>query len=122
MIEVNNLTKKVIDEKLLIGLAKKVLKGENEERGDLSIAIIGEQRMKSINKKYRNKDESTDVLSFDIGEILICPTQVERNAKRYKTTFKKELTHVLIHGILHSLGYKHSKKMREKEELWQNSI
>lgn len=120
MIEINNLTKRVINEKLLIGLAKKVLKGENIERRDLSIAIVGEQRMRGINKKYCNKDESTDVLSFDMGEILICPSQVERNAKRYKTTFKKELTHVLIHGILHLLSYEHNKKMEKKEEYYLN--
>ncbi len=121
MIEINNLTKRVVDKKFLTGLAKKVLKSENGVRDDLSIAIVGEQRIRKINKEYRQQDKPTDVLSFEGGEVLLCPNQIEKNAKKYKVTFKKELARVLIHGILHSLGYDHSEEMREKEQKWQNN-
>ena len=121
MIEINNLTKTKIDEDFLKGLAKKVLKSENGEKEDLSIAFVGEQRIKKINKKYRKQDKPTDVLSFEGGEILLCLSQIGKNAKKHKVTFKKELAHVLIHGILHNLGYNHSKEMQEKEQRWQNN-
>ena len=71
--------------------------------------------MNDLNKKYRKKDKVTDVLSFgeELNEIVICPSVIKS---------KKELVKVLIHGILHVLGYEHSKAMRDKEELWQNNI
>jgi len=119
MIEVNNLTKRKIDEKFLKGLAKKVLKEENREEVDLSIALVGRRRIKELNKKYRKKNEATDVLSFgaELNEVVICPAAIK---------IKKELARVLVHGILHILGYGHGEKMSEKQNkyliLWQNRI
>lgn len=112
MIEVNNLTKRKIDEEFLKGLAKKVLKSENKIL-DLSIVLAGKKKIRELNKKYRKKDKATDVLSFGEGlnEIVICPEMI-----------KNSLNEVLIHGILHILGYEHSKKMEEKEKLWQSHI
>jgi probable rRNA maturation factor len=112
MIEVNNLTKQRIDEDFLKTLAKKVLKRENRTI-DVSIVIVGKKRIRDLNKKYRHKDETTDVLSFGEGlnEIVICPAAVKNN-----------LNEVLIHGIFHLLGYEHSKKMEQKERIWRNPI
>jgi len=122
MIEIRNLTRKKIDEKFLKKLAKKVLKGENVKEGYLSIAFVGETRIRKINKQYRKRDKPTDVLSFKDrwGEIVICPEEVKKNAKIYKVTFKKELARVLTHGILHLLSCKHSKEMQEKEQKYIN--
>jgi len=131
MIEVNNLTTNVIDENFLKGVAKKVLKGENKEGGELSIALVGQGRMRELNKKYRRKNKVTDVLAFGqeekfikqfLGEIVICLREVKKNAKKFGLSFEKELARVLIHGILHLLGYKDEglkqdvDKMRKKEE------
>ena len=114
MITINNLTKRKIDEKFFTGLAKKVLKGENREREDLSIVFVGRKRIHELNLKYRKKDKPTDVLSFGEGlnEVVICPAIVKT---------EKEIARVLIHGILHLLGYDHSEKMRAKEKLWQDN-
>ncbi len=120
MVEINNLTRRRIDEERLKKLAKKVLKGENKER-ELSIALVGEQRMRKINKQYRKIDKPTDVLSFEGQEIILCPSQIEKNAKKYNKNFKDELAHVLIHGILHFLGYDHCKEMQKKEQKWQKN-
>ena len=111
MIEINNLTKTVIDKKFLEGLAKKVLKRENRKEINLSIAFVGEERIKKLNKKYRGKNKVTDVLSFGDGlnEIVICPTVIKT---------KKELARVLTHGILHLLGYGHGKNMEKKQEYY----
>lgn len=141
MIEINNLTTVSINEDSLKRIVKKVLKGEGiEKEVELSIALIGPARMKKINKQYRGKNRATDVLSFpeskielkkfkigpiqkskSLGEIIICLREIRKNAKRYKSGFKNEFDRVLIHGILHLLGYDHeksekeAKKMEEKE-------
>ncbi|MBM3250971.1 MAG: rRNA maturation RNase YbeY [Candidatus Nealsonbacteria bacterium] len=126
MIEINNLTRSKINKKFLEGVAKKVLKEENKEGVDLSVVLVGEARMREINRGYRGKNKATDVLSFGNGlnEIVICPREVKKNVKKYKSAFQKELVRVLIHGILHLLGYKHkkggreAKKMEEREEYY----
>lgn len=124
MIEINNLTTNPVDEEFLKGLVKKVLEGENKEGAGLSIALVGQGRIRELNKKYRGKNRATDVLAFPgdgLGEIIICLREVKKNAKRYRSNSEKELARVLIHGILHLLGYDHEKseqaaeKMREKE-------
>ncbi|MDP3991125.1 MAG: rRNA maturation RNase YbeY [Candidatus Nealsonbacteria bacterium] len=117
IIEVKNLTTNKISEEFLIGIAKKALARENKKMGELSIVLVGSGRMKALNSKYRNKNRPTDVLSFQYGEdgeIVICLPEVKKNAKKIKSTFQKELAWVLIHGILHILGYNH-KDMQGKE-------
>lgn len=124
-IEINNLTKYKIDKKLFTGLAKKVIKGENKEI-NLSVAFIGKKDIKKVNKKYRNKNKVTDVLSFgeiktkkvfdsQVFEILICLDVVKENAKKFKNNFLDEIKKVFIHGILHILGYNH--EISKKQEL-----
>jgi len=123
MIEINNLTASKVEKEFLKRVAKKVLKSENEKEIDLSIVFVGETRMRKLNKKYRGKNKTTDVLSFGQGlnEIVICLKEIKKNAKIYDSTFKKELARVLIHAILHLLGYNH-KDMRDKEEHYVKAI
>jgi len=123
MIEVNNLTSYSVDNNLLIKLTLKILKkefGNNIKKKDLSIALVAPLRIKELNKRYRKKDQRTDVLSFQDkeswGEIIICPVVVKKNARKFNSSFKKELSRVLIHGILHLLGHDHE-KAKEKEEM-----
>lgn len=125
MIEIRNLTGNRIDEDFIKEISRKVLKGEGKEE-NISLAFIGSERMRELNERYRGENRVTDVLIFgeDLKEIVICLREVKKNAKRYETTFEKELARVLIHGILHLLGYDHekpnreAKKMREKEEYY----
>ncbi len=119
MIEVNNLTTNKADEKFLIGLAEKVLEGENRKM-EISVVLVGPARIRELNKKYRQKNKATDVLSFQYdnsGEVVICLREVKKNTARLKSTFKKELARVLIHGILHILGYNHE-AMGNKENYY----
>lgn len=117
MIEVNNLTKVKIKASFLITLAKKVLKGENRVKEDLSIAIVSAERIKDLNKNYRGINKPTDVLSFrgDIWEVIICPSEVKKNIDKFSanSTFQIELDRVLVHGILHILGYDHEGSKKE---------
>jgi len=132
MIEINNFTKFAVDKRFFLGVAKKVLKGENRERENLSIVLITPKEMQELNRKYRKKNKSTDVLSFeknpgfieDVNEIVICPAVIKKNGLRYKIAFKKELEKILIHGVLHILGYDHEiskaeeKKMDKKQKYY----
>jgi probable rRNA maturation factor len=134
MIEINNLTTVSVNEEFLKKVAEKVLEGETavQKTGtrnkDLSIALVGQGRIRELNKKYRGENRVTDVLAFGdndgLGEIVICLREVKKNAKRFKSTFEKELAQVLIHGILHLLGYDHekneieAKKMEEKQNYY----
>lgn len=126
-VEINNLTPSKVDQDFFKKVAKKVLKGENKEQLELSVVLVCRRRMQGLNKKYREKDKPTDVLSFllepdKLGEIVICPGQVKENAEKFGTDFKKELTLVLIHGILHLLGYDHegARKEAKRMEIKQN--
>jgi len=132
MIEINNLTNFVVDKAFFTGVAKKVLKGENKGTEHVSVAFVSPAEMQKLNKKYRKKDKPTDVLSFEkvsdfkeeAAEIIICPQVVRENATTSKLSLKKELAKMLIHGILHALGYDHEKsapdavKMEEKEKYY----
>ena len=146
MIEVNNLTTIQIDEEFFKKIAQKVLKSEKQENKNLSIALVGQGRIRELNKKYRGKNRVTDVLAFPnrelgLGEIVICLREVKKNVKRFsvveetkvssspslisvRSVFEKELAQVLIHGILHLLGYDHekgdaqAKKMEEKQNYY----
>jgi len=125
MVEINNLTNFVVDKKFFLGVAKKILKGENKEMENVSIAFVTPDEIQKLNKKYRKKDKPTDVLSFErvsnfkdeCSEVIICPLIVREKAKDSKLSLKKELAKIMIHGILHTLGYDHEKSEKEAVEM-----
>lgn len=147
-IEINNLSGKKIPVRAVKFAAASVIGGESKKQGDnneftVSIVFIGLEKIRKINKKYRDRNESTDVLSFvydncrefpveegaeALGELAICPEQVGKNAKEGGKTFKEEMDWVVVHGILHLLGYDHEKndvdarKMRKKEKNYLKKI
>ncbi len=88
--------------------------------GSLSVHCIGDRRMRRMNFQYRGKDRTTDVLSFglyegessraqgnELGDIFICVPQIIRQARRFSVSTKEEFIRMLVHGILHLLGYDH---------------
>ena len=122
MIEINNLTTVQIDKEFLGKVCQKVLESEKEGNKNLSIALVGQGRIRELNKRYRGKNRATDVLAFPnketgLGEIVICLREVKKNAKKFSSTFEKELARVLIHGILHLLGYDHEKSEKTAKKV-----
>lgn len=85
----------------------------------VDIAFVDEKRIRQLNNEYREKDETTDVLSFCyekkhdtiIGEILLCLPVIEKNAKADEIETEDELKKNIVHGLLHILGFDHGKKM-----------
>src|SRR4030042_4174878 len=119
MIEINNLTAASADYEFLRKIAKIVLNKEKKKL-DLSVALVGTARIKELNRKYRKKNKTTDVLSFlydTSGEIVICLGKVRQNAKKFGFSFKEELARVLVHAVLHLLGYEHEKSKKEAEKM-----
>jgi probable rRNA maturation factor len=110
MIEVNNTTKNKINTKLIKEVAKKFLASRQLSAKDVSIAFIGDAKMRELNRRYRKLNKTTDVLSFtgdgdSLGEIIISPAQIKRQAKENGNSFQDELIFILVHGLLHLAGY-----------------
>ncbi len=95
---------------------------------ELTLAVVGDREMKKLNRKFRGKNKTTTVLSFpgrvknfigsekDLGEIVISYDQCKVLARQHKTSIKKEFLFLLVHGVLHLLGYDHLKD-REAERM-----
>lgn len=97
---------------------------------ELSVMFTDDKRMREFNRDYRSYDRTTDVLSFPqgfgernslLGDVLISVDTARRQAEKYSLTLDEEITRLLIHGILHLLGYDHKHRvertrMREKEK------
>ena len=107
---------------------------------ELSINLVSEQKIKTLNKKHRNKNTITDVLSFplhdkittksieggilSLGDIFICPSVAKKWAARDNVSLDYELTFLTVHGFLHLLGYDHEKSATEENKMFslQNKI
>ncbi len=89
----------------------------------LSIIFLSSEEMSIYNNKYKKSNFSTDVLSFpseidnDLGDIFICEENILNNASLYNESFISELKRVIIHGILHLIGYNDKNKF-EKDKMW----
>ncbi len=82
-----------------------------KDLSSLSVALVGAQTIKKLNRKYRRVNKVTDVLSFDDpAEIIICWSQLVKQAVEFKHSQKRELAILLIHGFLHILGYDHQRR------------
>ena len=82
-------------------------------KGDLSIAIVSDRRMRALNRQFRGKDAVTDVLSFPsdergfMGDIVVAAGVAKRQAKDAGHSVQTELRVLALHGLLHLLGYDH---------------
>lgn len=73
---------------------------------ELSIAIVDDATMRRLNRQFRRKDKTTDVLTFP-DEIVISIDQARRQARDEKHSLATEVRYLVLHGVLHALGYDH---------------
>jgi len=138
----------------LQGVAEKVLVVQGiTSDAELGLVITGQERVQELNRQYREEDKPTDVLSFymtpaseetgasalefvtppdgirHLGEVIISYPQAALQAKEHKHSLKKEMAILVIHGVLHLLGYDHAEpeqegqmKAREAEILGQTAV
>jgi probable rRNA maturation factor len=105
-------------------IAETLLRAVKQGRAELSIALVGDREMRPLNSRYRKKRKTTDVLSFFVeeqplsgtkilGDVVISVEQARRQARERGKPLKSEMVTLLIHGILHLLGYDHEKSPRQ---------
>jgi len=104
--------------------AERILQILKQDRLELSLALVGNREIRQLNAAYRKKDEPTDVLSFPagdhlaggakiLGDVVISVDQADKQAAKAKRSREDELEILLIHGILHLLGYDHERSAKE---------
>ena len=111
-------------------LIEKVIAKEHKISGDLNFIITNDKNIRSINIEFLEHDYNTDVISFDYcsgnvvnGEVYISIDTVRSNSLNYKVSLSDEVLRVIIHGVLHLLGYddkteEEKRVMKGKEDLW----
>jgi len=124
-----NETDKNLDEYMdkLYGLLEYALKKEKLDNVEFNVIFVDSNKIHEINKEYRGIDRVTDVISFALednldfeldhrllGDIYICVERAEEQAKEYEHSFLREISFLMIHGLLHLLGYDHMKEDEEK--------
>jgi probable rRNA maturation factor len=122
-------------------LARAILANVGEPSAELGILFVGDQRMRGLNRRYRGKDRTTDVLAFAmreavmpyalrqvqgrplhctsdiLGDVVIAVPTAVRQAKQGRRSLNEELSVLLIHGILHLCGYDHERGEKEARRM-----
>ena len=130
LVDVVNETDLPMDEDAAARAVLLVLELEKLESGEVALAFIDEGSMAELNERYRGVGEATDVLSFPggsdddldwpepeadpledrppfLGDVLVCPDVARRNAQGDGVSTAEELRKLVVHGVLHLLGYDH---------------
>ena len=132
------------DQARLDRLARAILSDVGEASAELGILFVGDQRMRGLNRRYRGKDRTTDVLAFAmreacmshdarlapdmLGDVVISVPTAWRQAREAGRSLDEELAWLLIHGILHLCGYDHersekeARRMHRRERMIRRSI
>ena len=113
---------------------KSVILEERKITGEINIVFMGDEELKEINKDYLKHDYYTDVISFNYnigttisGDIFISYDRIIENSNKFETGTLNELNRVMVHGLLHLLGYndkseKEKRVIREKENYYLGQI
>jgi len=126
MIDINNESGEIVDEKDLVELAQFALDALHiHPDAELSIVLVDEDTMSSYHVRFMDEPGPTDVLSFPmdelrpgqpggepplgvLGDIVLCPQVTDKQAAQMGRTGKEEAEYLLIHGLLHLLGFDHA--------------
>ena len=109
------------------GIARLVLRAEKVRRARLSIAFVDDTRIARLNRRHLGHRGPTDVISFAlpdeseglVGDIYIAPGVARRNAVEQRTPIRVELTRLVVHGVLHVVGYDHPEGAgRYESRMW----
>jgi len=109
-------------------VAGRILAGAGQGDAELSLLFIGDRRMRRLNRIFRRRDSSTDVLAFPmrdigkpvsrlLGDVVISLPQAFRQARANGVTLDREVAALLIHGVLHLAGYDHERGLREAHRM-----
>ncbi len=120
------ITKKFVKETV-----EKILKELNLDNVEISITLTDNETIKNINREWRGKDRPTDVLSFPLdidfplgykyrplGDVVISLPFAKKQSEEIGLSYREEILRLLIHGILHLLGYDHEKSEEEAKKMF----
>jgi probable rRNA maturation factor len=93
----------------------------------LSLTFVGPERMRELNARWKRRPEPTDVLAFSLagpggallGDVYICPAEAALEAEARGLPLRQELLRLVIHGVLHVLGYDHPRERRTASAMWR---
>ena len=101
---------------------KTVIDLHHKETGEISIILTEDNTLLDLNNHFLKRNYYTDIITFDYskdkiitGDLFISIERIKENANKYKVTAEQELKRVIIHGILHLLGYRDNNKKEKKE-------
>ena len=115
-------------------IPKKVIKANLNKRRKIiiSVALVGTQEIKTLNRKFRKKNQPTDVLSFsrlasfspdmasqEIGDLVICLPVAKKQARDFKEPLGRELERLIVHGTLHLFGYDHERSKKDERIMFR---
>ena len=113
------------DDKQVIAWLTGVLSRLNCAPSELSVRIVGEDEITSLNAQYRDRSNPTNVLSFPsgieadghvfLGDIVVCSKVVGDEAKAYQKSYSDRYAHMMVHGLLHLLGHNHAQEREQRE-------
>jgi probable rRNA maturation factor len=109
-----------LDVEALIDVARRALESEGVADGELSLSFVTSGEMADLHVRYMGEEGPTDVLSFPLGEegllgdVVVCPEEARRNNPADPPA---ELRLLVVHGVLHLLGYDHEED-RDRAEMW----
>lgn len=111
-------------------IARDILEMLSLEGVEIGITLTDNKTIKQLNKQWRNKDKPTDVLSFPmeecigyryrlLGDVVISLPFAKKQAQEIGLTYKEEILRLLIHGILHLIGYDHEKSEEDERIMFE---
>ena len=92
---------------------------------EITLAFVDKKAIKKLNQDFRSVPKVTDILSFsgftpeELGELAICGERIDEQAIDHKLSKRQELGYLLIHGVLHLLGYEHEKGGKAEKEMFE---
>lgn len=102
----------------------RILDVKSDLTKELVVVFVDEEKIRQLNSQYRNKDYVTDILSFApveescLGELVVSPSKIRQQADENSHSFERELAYMLLHGILHLLGFDHE-QASEAEKMFK---
>lgn len=123
-----------LDQRFADRQIKQLINEEKKETGDISVIFCSDEYLLEMNKTHLNHDYFTDIITFNYvendlisGDLFISADRIKENAGKFGVTFQEELYRVILHGILHLVGYNdktdaEKKVMKEKENYYLAKI
>ena len=100
-----------------------------ESDAEITVRIVGSEEGKALNRDYRQKDDATNVLTFDYtraplvtADLVLCAPVIAKEAKENKKTLAAHYAHLLVHGTLHAQGYDHETSSKDAKAMEAREI